>query len=289
MAPILLLLALLISSLGITEAQSTGVCYGKNGNNLPSEQEVVSLCETNGIGRMRIYNPDQQTLHAIRGSSTELILAYASDVKFRHIAVGNEVHPGDANAKYVLPAMQNVHNAIVAANLQDQIKVSTAIDTTLLGISYPPSNDSFTPLLANIYPYFSYTNDPQSISLEYALFTEAGIVVTDGQYGYQNLFDALLDSLYSALEKAGSPNLQIVVSESGWPSEGGDVATVNNAGTYYRNLINHVKQGTPKKSGQAVETFLFSMFDENLKEAEIEQHFGLFLPNKQPKYQITFG
>ncbi|KAF2312095.1 hypothetical protein GH714_028037 [Hevea brasiliensis] len=152
------------------------------------------------------------------------VVAYASDVKFRYIAVGNEVHPGDANA-----------------------------------------------------------------NLEYALFTEPGIVVTDGQYGYQNLFDALLDSLYSALEKAGSPNLQIVVSESGWPSEGGDVATVNNAGTYYRNLINHVKQGTPKKSGQAVETYLFSMFDENLKEAGIEQHFGLFLPNKQPKYQITFG
>nr|AXY97553.1 Glycosyl hydrolase superfamily protein [Populus tomentosa] len=330
---ILLLFGLIISRLTLSDAQSIGVCYGKNGNNLPSDQEVVSLFQTNVIGRMRIYDPNRDTLEALRGSNIEVVLgvpndklqsltdasaattwvqdnvvAYSSNVKFRYIAVGNEVHPGDANAQSVLPAMQNIHNAIASANLQDQIKVSTAIDTTLLGSSYPPSDGSFSdsassyinpiinflrtngsPLLANVYPYFSYTGNPQSIDLSYALFTSPGVVVQDGQYGYQNLFDALLDSLYAALEKAGAPDLNIVVSESGWPSEGGTAATADNAGTFYRNLINHVKQGTPRRSGQAIETYLFAMFDENLKAAGIEQHFGLFLPNKQPKYQLTFG
>ncbi|KAF3949590.1 hypothetical protein CMV_024556 [Castanea mollissima] len=335
MAPILLLLTgFLISGLELTGAQSVGVCYGRNGNNLPSDGEVVDLYKSNGIGKMRIYEPYQTTLDALRGSNIELtigmlngklqeltdataatnwvqnnIIKYWPDVKFKYIAVGNEVHPDKAEAQFVLPAMQNIHNAIVAANLQDQIKVSTAIDTTLLGNNSPPSAGSFNdsarsyiipivnflvsngaPLLANVYPYFAYTDKPQDISLPFALFTSPGVVVTDGSLQYQNLFDALLDSLFSALEKAGAPNLQIVVSESGWPSEGGTAATVDNAGTYYKNLINHVKGGTPKKSGQAIETYLFAMFDENLKTgSEIEKHFGVFSPNKQPKYQISFG
>ncbi|XP_075634569.1 glucan endo-1,3-beta-glucosidase-like [Castanea sativa] len=334
MAPILLLLTgFLISGLELTGAQSVGVCYGRNGNNLPSDGEVVDLYKSNGIGTMRIYEPYQTTLDALRGSNIELIIGmlngklqeltdataatnwvqnniikYWPDVKFKYIAVGNEVHPDKAEAQFVLPAMQNIHNAIVAANLQDQIKVSTAIDTTLLGNNSPPSAGSFSdsarsyiipivnflvsngaPLLANVYPYFAFTYNPQDISLPFALFTSPGVVVTDGSLQYQNLFDALLDAHYSALEKVGAPNLQIVVSESGWPSEGGTEATIDNAGTYYKNLINHVKGGTPKKSGQAIETYLFAMFDENIKEGlETEKHFGVFSPNKQPKYQISF-
>lgn len=295
----------------------------------------MTLYKDNNIGQMRIYDPDQATLQALRGSNIELILdvpkdklqeltdsakagdwvqtnvlAYSADVKFRYIAVGNEIRPGDAEAQYVLPAMRNVYNAIAAANLQGQIKVSTAIDTTLLGSSSPPSEGAFSseassyitpiiqflaqngaPLLANVYPYFAYTGNTAQISLAYALFTAPGVVVQDGSYQYRNLFDAITDALYAALEKAGAPNLEIVISESGWPSEGDPAATVENAGTYYRNLINHVKgnTGTPRKPGKAIETYLFAMFDENLKAAGIEQHFGVFSPNKQQKYQLTFG
>jgi hypothetical protein len=97
---------------------------------------------------MRIYEPYSTTLDALRGSNIELIIGilnqdlngltdaatattwvqnnirnYWPDVKFKYIAVGNEVHPSDAEAQYVLPAIQNIYNAIVAASLQDQIKV----------------------------------------------------------------------------------------------------------------------------------------------------------------------
>ncbi|KAF8041199.1 hypothetical protein BT93_B3201 [Corymbia citriodora subsp. variegata] len=332
MASLMLALGLLLAGAQMTGAQSVGVCYGRNGNNLPTQAEVIELYKANNIGRMRIYDPDQATLQALRGSNIELILgvndnlqsltdastastwvqnnvvAFSSDVKIKYIAVGNEVPPGDANAAYILPAMQNIQNALASANLQGQIKVSTAIKSDLLAVSYPPSQGAFSdaasqfispivtflvnngaPLLANIYPYFSYTGDMQSIDLAYALFTSPGVVVTDGAYQYQNLFDALVDSLYSALEKVGGSSLTIVVSESGWPSEGGTAASLDNAGTYYANLISHVKKGTPKKAGQAIEAYLFAMFDENLKDAGVEQHFGLFTPSKQPKYQLSFA
>ncbi|KAL5566673.1 hypothetical protein UlMin_029837 [Ulmus minor] len=291
-------------------AQSAGVCYGRNGDNLPSEADVVALYKSRGITRMRIYDPNPATLETLRGSNIELIVNIFKgnlqslndagkatewvhnyirafpDVKFRYIAVGNEVHPNDAEAQFVLPVMRNIQNALSSINLQGQIKVSTAIDTRLQ-TGYPPANGVFTeaansyitqiirflaengsPLLANIYPYFAYVSN----------------------LDYQNLFDALLDTLYSALEKAGVPGLKIVVSESGWPSEGGDGASVENAGTYYRNLINHVKGGSPKRKEGPIETYLFAMFDENKKEGNpVEQHFGLFSPNQQPKYQLNFS
>ncbi|XP_027361178.1 glucan endo-1,3-beta-glucosidase-like [Abrus precatorius] len=333
MSAILLLVGIL-SSIGLefTAAQSIGVCYGVNGGNLPSRQEVVDLYKSNGIGRMRIYYPDEEAFQALKGTNIELILdvaketlqsltdsnaatnwvnkyvtPYSQDVKFKYITVGNEIHPGDNEAQYILPAMTNIHNAISSANLQSQIKVSTAIDTTLITNSYPPNNGIFTddaspyikpiidflvnngaPLLTNVYPYFAYAGNQQSINLDYALFNQQG----NNDAGYQNLFDAILDSVYAALEKVGASNLQIVVSESGWPSEGGDGATAQNAATYYSKLISHSKSGngTPKRPGGPIETFLFAMFDENQKTgAETERHFGLFNPDKSPKYQLSFN
>ena len=101
-----------------TGAQSVGVCYGANGNNLPNKQEVVNLYKSKGIGKMRIYHQDEGALQALRNSNIELILgvpndklrslndaraandwvnkyvkAYSSNVKIKYIAVGNEVNP----------------------------------------------------------------------------------------------------------------------------------------------------------------------------------------------------
>nr|KYP36201.1 Glucan endo-1,3-beta-glucosidase [Cajanus cajan] len=281
---------------------------------------------------MRIYSPNEETLEALRGSNIELIMdvagetiqsltnsdaatnwvnkyvtPYSNDVKFKYINVGNEVHPSNTVAQYILPAMTNIHNAISSANLQDQIKVATSIDGTVITNSYPPNNGAFTadampyitpiikflvengtPLLANVYPYFAYANDQQHVSLAYALFTQQG----NNDVGYQNLFDAMVDSIYAALEKVGASNLQIVVSESGWPSNGGNGATTENAGTYYANLISHASgtSGTPKRPGIPIETFLFAMFDENQKPgAETELHFGLFTPDEATKYRLSFN
>ncbi|KAJ9699225.1 hypothetical protein PVL29_008031 [Vitis rotundifolia] len=314
-------------------AQSVGVCYGTLGDNLPSATEVVQLCQRRGIEKMRIFEPNPATLQALRGSGIRLILGvpnvslqdlastpnaatdwiksnvvtYASDVDIWCIAVGNEVSPTSAAtsqfAQYVLPAMQNIQSALVAAGL-GQIKVSTASSSELLGSSYPPSQGAFSDgassfinpiigflvnnnstFLANVYPYFAHIGDPANVQLSYALFTSPGVVVQDGQHGYQNLFDAMVDGFYAALEKAGGTALDIVVSESGWPSDGGLAATTENAKTYYTNLVYHAMAGTPKRPDKALDTYLFALFDENQKAGpESERHFGLFFPNEVPKY-----
>lgn len=334
---LLLLGVLFMANLDMTGAQ-VGICYGMMGNNLPPATEVIALYKQRNIKRMRLYDPNQAALNALRGSGIEVmvgvpnsdlqrlsnpseanswvknnVLNFWPSVKFRYIAVGNEISPVNGGtswmAPFVLPALVNVFNAVRAAGLQDQIKVSIAVDMTLLGTSYPPSAGAFrgdvisylapivghlsyakTPLFANIYTYFSYSGNPRDISLPYALFTSPSVLVWDSGRGYQNLFDAMLDSLYSALERLGGGNtLDVVVSESGWPSAGGFGTTSDNAGTYLSNLIRHVKGGTPKRPGKAIETYIFAMFDENQKQPELEKHFGAFSPNKQPKYNLNFG
>ncbi|KAF4356325.1 hypothetical protein G4B88_001200 [Cannabis sativa] len=319
----MLLLGLLMSTLDKTVAQ-IGVCYGLLGNNLPSPQEVINLYKQYNIRRMRLYSPNDAVSRALSGSNIEIMLGIPNDalegiansqstadtwiqnnvrnynnVNFKYIAVGNEIKTNDRAAQFLVPAMERIQNSINSAGLANRIKVSTSVNTGILGVSYPPSSGSFTSnygpiinpvirfLVNNRSPF--YKENSNTISLDYALFKSQSVVVRDGQNGYKNLFDAILDAVYSALEKAGGSSLEIVVSESGWPSDGGPGTSFANAGTYIANLIQHVKGGTPKRPGKAIETYVFAMFNENQKSPEYEKHWGLFFPSKQLKYNIILN
>ncbi|XP_071702549.1 glucan endo-1,3-beta-glucosidase, basic vacuolar-like [Rutidosis leptorrhynchoides] len=333
MAPLLLLLGIFDTLLITTESQ-IGVCYGLLGNNLPTPAQVISLYNSRNIKRMRLYDPNQAVLQALSGSNIEVMIGVPNsdlqyvaasrdnafdwvwknvasypNIKFRYIAVGNEVKPSDGYlAPLVHPALTNINEVVAFYGLKDQIKVSTAVDTTMIGVDYPPSQGAFrddvrwytdpiigflnavnAPLLVNVYPYFSYSGNPSAISLAYATFTSPGTVVQDGANAYQNLFDAMVDVMYSALEKTGGSSLEIVISETGWPSDGAFGATFDNARTYYTNMVAHAPWGTPKRPGKAIETYLFAMFDENNKEPQLEKNFGVFYPNQQAKYNLNFN
>jgi exo-beta-1,3-glucanase (GH17 family) len=229
----------------------------------------------------------------------------------KYIAVGNEVLPSTQDVPYLFSAMTNIQTAIQNANLQNNIKVSTTHAMSVIGNGFPPSQGTFrddvmttmssilkflsdngAPFMANVYPYFSYIGDRNDISLDYALFKSTSAVVQDVGRSYSNLFDAMVDTLLSAMEALGYPNVPIVITESGWPSAGADVATVENAQAYNNNLIQHVlsNAGTPKRPGTSIETYIFAIFNEDKKTGdETERHFGLFNPDQSPAYSVNFS
>ncbi|KAL1825381.1 hypothetical protein ACET3Z_012159 [Daucus carota] len=347
-------IALGLSKIRPDQAQPVGVCYGTFADNQPSAQEAVGLVQSIGIKRMRLYGPDHNALNSLRNTGIEVVLGVPNDhlpwiasnqdnakqwiqgnvqnyqnVNFRFIVVGNGITPFHDQtsqfAQFVLPAMQNIQNAISAFGLQNKMRVTTAVDQSeMLNVNYQPSQSEFrpearqfidpiiqflvhnnnAPLLVNLHPFYSLVHvkedipmdleaqahrESRSARFDYATFNSAQTRVQDGPLTYTNLFDSMVDSVHAALEKAGGSSLDVVVSEVGWPTEGHSAATIDNARTHNNGLINHVQSiGTPKRPQKRIETYIFNLFDENKRDPEVERHWGIFWNNKQAKYNINF-
>ncbi|GER57193.1 glucan endo-1 3-beta-glucosidas [Striga asiatica] len=283
--------------------------YNPNPSILTALQGHRDISVTVGVPNEEIIGISQNA--PLAKSWVEANILNYPGVNFRYIAVGNEISPSDPAtaeiAPHVAPAMKNIHDELTSVGLDSRVKVSTSLSMQVLGQSYPPSAGEFraevrpgfidpiieflvatqSPLLMNVYPYFAYVGNTEDISLEYALFTSTSVVIKDGPYEYWNLFDAMVDAVRAALEKVGGANLEIVVSETGWPTAGGTATSVENACTYNSNLVECVENGTPRKPGVAIETYIFDLIDEDQKSPELEKHWGLFLANKQPKYPLS--
>ncbi|KAJ4760273.1 hypothetical protein LUZ62_070648 [Rhynchospora pubera] len=275
------------------------------GDNLPSPSDVVGLYQSKGIRAMRIYFPDQDTFNALKGTGIDLAMDVPNDVlpslandasaaanwvqnnvlahdgvSFKYIVVGNELF-GDA-ANDILPAMSKIWDALCSAGRCNQIQVSTAVSFAVVKNSYPPSSGEFgESFMFPIVNFLKNTGNP--LMVIYSALEKAGA--------------------NPALEKKAGGNLAVdysvslIAVESGWPGSGGNPvgaslavgATLSNAQTYNQNLINHVRNGTPKRPGN-LETYIFAMFNENKKEGdEVERHFGLFNPDLSPIYPLNFN
>ncbi|XP_068338610.1 glucan endo-1,3-beta-glucosidase 14-like [Pyrus communis] len=241
---------------------------------------------------------------------------YLPQTKITCINVGNEVLGGNDTQlwSYLLPAMQSVYRALVALGLSKQVAVTTAHSLTILGTSYPPSAGSFrqdltqyiqpilsfhsqvnSPFLINAYPYFAYKASPSEVSLEYALFQpNSGMDDSVTNLHYDNMLDAQIDAVYSAIKAMGYSDIEVRISETGWPSKGDANeagATPENAGIYNANLLRKIEenQGTPAMPKVPVDIYVFALFNEDLKPGPTsERNYGLYYPDGTPVYDIGF-
>ncbi|XWS73907.1 hypothetical protein CRYUN_Cryun02cG0169400 [Craigia yunnanensis] len=230
------------------------------------------------------------------------------------ITVGNEVFKTNDTQLWsnLLPAMQTVYSTLVDLGLDKQVTVTTAHSFDILGVSYPPSAGAFrqdlgeylhailnfhaqikSPFLINAYPYFAYKDKPNEVPLDYVLFQpNQGTVDPITNLKYDNMLYAQVDAVYSAIKAMGHTDIEVRVSETGWPSRGDENevgATPENAGLYNGNLLKRIeeKQGTPAKPNVPIDIYVFALFNENLKPGPAsERNYGLYYPDGTPVYNI---
>lgn len=203
--------------------------------------------------------------------------------------------------------MKSLHQALKSANLTD-IKVTTPHSLAILPPLMSPSSGHFhkdynrvffKPLLefhrqtkssfmVNPYPYFGFN----ASMIEFAIFKKNDGVLDKGTGKmYYNMFDYLMDGVYSAMKRLGYDDVDISVGETGWPSAG-DVsepyAKLDNAVSYNYNLVKHLKsgKGTPLMPNRSFDTYIFALFNENLKPSTSEKNYGLFRPDFTAVYDV---
>ncbi|KAK4763550.1 hypothetical protein SAY87_012988 [Trapa incisa] len=239
---------------------------------------------------------------------------YVGRTKIICIVVGNEVfNANDTRLMgYLLPAMQSVYMSLSNLGLQKQVMVSTAHSLNILETSYPPSSGAFrpdlssyiqpllnfhsqisAPFLINAYPFFAYKGSPGDVPLEYVLF-QSKKVMTDpnSNLSYDNMLYAQIDAVYSAIKAMGHADIEVRISETGWPSKGDSDeagATPQNAALYNGNLLKRIeqRQGTPARPTVPIDIHVFALFNENLKPGPTsERNYGLYYPNRSQVYSI---
>ncbi|KAL9998635.1 putative glucan endo-1,3-beta-D-glucosidase [Helianthus debilis subsp. tardiflorus] len=239
---------------------------------------------------------------------------HISQTRITCITVGNEVLGGvdPQLPQYLVPAMKSMYQALVNLGLNSQVYVTTAHSLQILKTSFPPSNGAFrddlvqyiqpilafhamsnSPFLINAYPYFAYKSDPKNVQIEYLLFEpNSGTVDPNTNLKYDNMLYAQIDAVYSGIKALGHSDVQVRISETGWPSKG-DVdepgATVENAGIYNRNLLQRMQagQGTPAHPSQRIDIYVFALFNENMKPGPMsERNYGLYYPDGTPVYNL---
>lgn len=242
--PFLLLLLLLFSPFFtpfsfFADSQSfIGVNYGQLADNLPPPASTANLLRSTSIAKIRLYGADPLIIKALENSGIGIVIGVANgDIpalasnpnsaaqwintnvspyypasNIVLVTVGNEVMSSmDQNLiSQLVPAMQNVQNALSSANLGRKVKVSTVHSMAVLSQSDPPSSGRFNPVFEqtmkavveflkenesafaiNPYPFFAYQSDPRPETLAFCLFQpNSGRVDSGTGIKYMNMFDA---------------------------------------------------------------------------------------------------
>ncbi|XP_020099075.1 glucan endo-1,3-beta-glucosidase 8-like [Ananas comosus] len=230
-------------------------------------------------------------------------------VRIKYVAVGNEPLLKSYNGSFtttIFPALKNIQRALDEA-IRYSVPLNADVYNSPADDPVPSSgnfrsdirplmvdivrflNSSGAPFTVNIYPFLSLYQNP-NFPVEFAFFDGGGKPVYDNGVEYTNVFDANFDTLVWSLQKAGVPDLKVIVGEVGWPTDGDKNANVKLAKKFFDGLLKKIarKEGTPLRPGD-MEVYIFALIDENQKSVQpgnFERHWGIFTYDGKPKFPM---
>ncbi|XP_030547608.1 glucan endo-1,3-beta-glucosidase 4 [Rhodamnia argentea] len=339
------ILLLLVSFLPTALGAFVGINIGTDVSNLPEASDVVAVLKSHEITHVRLYDADAHMLKALANSGIDVMVgvtneevlgigespaaaaawinknvaAYLPATNITAIAVGSEVLTSIPHAAPVLvPAMNNLHKALVASNLNFMVKVSTPQSMDVIPRPFPPSTAAFnsswnstmyqllqflkntnSSYMLNAYPYYGYTQGNGIFPLDYALFRSLPsvkqIVDPNTLFHYNSMFDAMVDATYYSVEAMNFSGIPVMVTETGWPWFGGSNepdATAGNAQTFNNNLIKRVLNGSgpPSQPDVPINTYIYELYNEDKRLGPVsERNWGVFFTNGTSVYPLSLG
>ncbi|KAL0432046.1 UNVERIFIED_CONTAM: Glucan endo-1,3-beta-glucosidase 5 [Sesamum radiatum] len=154
-------------------------------------------------------------------------------------------------------------------------------------------NASNAPFVMDIFPIHFAAEHKWDIEFCF-LDNKSNFSIEDNGHVYTNVFEFVYDSFVTAITKAGAPYVRLIVGQIGWPTDGYPGANGANAERFFREFIPFVKstKGTPLRPGISIDAYIHSLVDENrgrINVGAFQRHWGVYLPNGQPKFKIDFS
>ncbi|XP_058100133.1 glucan endo-1,3-beta-glucosidase 2-like [Magnolia sinica] len=233
------------------------------------------------------------------------------------ISVGNDILTSSPDlTASLISAIRHVHLALHDLGIR-KILVSTTLPFDIITSPFPPSAAEFkkpaaewimkpildfitttnSSFLINAYPYKLFRSHPE-VPIGYALFQQNPFNFREDPttgVQYRNLFDVMVDAVNSAMAAMDHKGIPVIVTETGWPSDG-DVnepeANKQYASMYNVGLVRHLRSGlgTPMRREGPTETYIFELFDEDMKQGpRSDRHWGVLNRNMTMKYPIPFS
>lgn len=295
---------LVVLKLIITYSLGINIGIGQISNSLLNDDIWLSWIKTNNITsdikyfwrdtnqldkQFITYNSMQNTSAIIAIQNHELPLSIEAGLsivnsfqKYSNIikafTVGNELDSKLDPYQFNTNVINSIKNLNIAMNRQNvSISITTPLTMSILGweemtlqneweetllnlLDFYNQTNSY--VMFNIYPYLSWLYHKDLYTLDYAL--------TD-------MFSDKINQIYKIFEFYGFHNLKLIIGETGWPTEGNDGATKNNAYLYWQTIYN-----------LPYDIYWFELIDEDLKPGSNEEHYyGLFTKNGKIKFDLS--